>query len=621
MKKLKKTELVSTYFLVLALILSAVSCKNGSIDNYIVIYNGNENTSGSVPVDSNQYSEGETVTVLDNTGSLSRDEYIFAGWNTSADGSGTAYTAGATFPMGAADVTLFAAWTDRTYSVTYVGNENTSGTVPIDSNRYGEGETVTVLDNTGNLARDGYIFTGWNTSADGTGTAYTAGATFPIGAADVSLFADWELSDVWIWVSGGNTIDQAGVYGTKGTAASGNIPGARFTSTSWTDSDETFWLFGGYGSDSTGTEGTLNDLWKYDGTNWTWVSGSDTVDQSGTYGTKGTADPGNIPGARRQTINWIESDGSLWLFGGQGIDSTGIEGKLNDLWKYDGTNWTWVSGSDTVDQSGTYGTKGTADSGNIPGGRNQSISWIDGDGNFWLFGGYGFDSDGTKNYLNDLWKYDGTNWTWVSGSDTVDQPGTYGTKGVAASGNIPGARASSRSWTDSEGNFCLFGGGGYDSSGTYGRLNDLWKYDGTDWTWISGGNTEDQAGVYGTKGTAASGNKPGGRYASFVGKDSEGNFWIFGGFGIDSEGGSPEYLNDLWKFDGSNWTWVSGSDTGNQYSTYGTKGAASSSNIPCGRNASIGWIDSNDTFWLFSGTGFVSAGNFGELNDLWKYVP
>ena len=199
------------------------------------------------------------------------------------------------------------------YIVIYNGNENTSGSVPVDANQYQAGQTVTVLENSGNLARDGYIFTGWNTSADGTGTAYAAGATFPMGAADVSLFANWELSDVWIWVSGSDNIDQAGVYGTKGTAASGNVPGARFASTGWTDSDGNFWLFGGYGSDSTGTEGNLNDLWKYDGTNWTWVSGSSLAAQSGVYGTKGTAASGNIPGARRQTINWIDSDGSLWL--------------------------------------------------------------------------------------------------------------------------------------------------------------------------------------------------------------------------------------------------------------------------------------------------------------------
>ena len=43
-------------------------------------------------------------------GGLSRDGYVFAGWNTAADGSGTAYAAGATFTF-AADTTLYAQWT------------------------------------------------------------------------------------------------------------------------------------------------------------------------------------------------------------------------------------------------------------------------------------------------------------------------------------------------------------------------------------------------------------------------------------------------------------------------------------------------------------------------------
>ena len=43
------------------------------------------------------------------------------------------------------------------------------------------------------------------------------------------------------------------------------------------------------------------------------------------------------------------------------------------------------------------------------------------------------------------------------------QPGVYGTLGIAAAGNIPGARDSAATWTDSNGNFWLFGGEGADS--------------------------------------------------------------------------------------------------------------------------------------------------------------
>jgi N-acetylneuraminic acid mutarotase len=101
---------------------------------------------------------------------------------------------------------------------------------------------------------------------------------------------------------------------------------------------------------------------------------------------------------------------------------------------------------------------------------------MDSSGNLWLFGGYGFDSAGNIDWLNDLWKYNGTNWMWVSGANTVNQSGSYGTEGVAAAGNIPGAREYSVSWTDSSGNLWIFGGNGFDSAGNQGYLNDLWRF-------------------------------------------------------------------------------------------------------------------------------------------------
>ena len=73
---------------------------------------------------------------------------------------------------------------------------------------------------------------------------------------------------------------------------------------------------------------------------WTWVSGSDTGDQSGTYGTLGVADGANVPGARYGSVSWTDASGNLWLFGGRGYDSSGAVGRLNDLWNFDGTNWT-----------------------------------------------------------------------------------------------------------------------------------------------------------------------------------------------------------------------------------------------------------------------------------------
>ena len=54
----------------------------------------------------------------------------------------------------------------------------------------------------------------------------------------------------------------AGVYGTLGSAAAGNLPGSRTEGVAWTDIYGNFWLFGGSGADAQGVIGYLNDLWE-----------------------------------------------------------------------------------------------------------------------------------------------------------------------------------------------------------------------------------------------------------------------------------------------------------------------------------------------------------------------
>src|SRR5258708_13453502 len=97
---------------------------------------------------------------------------------------------------------------------------------------------------------------------------------------------------------------------------------------------------------------------------------------------------------------------------------------MNDLWKFDGTNWTWVSGSNVVSQTGVYGTKGTPSSSNVPGARNSAVSWTDNGGNLWVFGGVGNDASGTLSLLNDLLEFDGTNWIWMGGSHIGNRGGS-----------------------------------------------------------------------------------------------------------------------------------------------------------------------------------------------------
>jgi hypothetical protein len=72
---------------------------------------------------------------------------------------------------------------------------------------------------------------------------------------------------------------------------------------------------------------------------WTWVKGSTTGGQNGVYGDELRLYKTFVnwtPGGRRATMSWVDSSGELWLFGGQGYDSTSTSGNgfLNDMWRY-----------------------------------------------------------------------------------------------------------------------------------------------------------------------------------------------------------------------------------------------------------------------------------------------
>ena len=78
---------------------------------------------------------------------------------------------------------------DATYTVTYLGNGNTSGFSPVDPNTYKSGDEAIVLDKN-TLVKDGYEFLNWNTKADGTGESYSPGSKITIKGA-VFLYAIW----------------------------------------------------------------------------------------------------------------------------------------------------------------------------------------------------------------------------------------------------------------------------------------------------------------------------------------------------------------------------------------------------------------------------------------------
>ena len=142
-----------------------------------VTFNGNGSTSGTMNIETANIATALTVNTYTRTG------YNFAGWNTLANGSGTSYADGATYPFTVA-LTLYAQWTADYYNVTFIGNGSTSGTMNAESDN-----TSTPL-TTNAFIRTGYTFSGWNTVADGSGTGYAEGATYPFTAA-LTLYAQW----------------------------------------------------------------------------------------------------------------------------------------------------------------------------------------------------------------------------------------------------------------------------------------------------------------------------------------------------------------------------------------------------------------------------------------------
>ncbi len=146
------------------------------------------------------------------------------------------------------------------------------------------------------------------------------------------------------WMGGNNTINNIGIYGTKGVANASNMPGTRTVFSSWKDNSGNFWLFGGVGCDGMFcTQGELNDLWKYNvsSNQWAWMAGSKFWSSFSNYGIKGVTSPNNVPSARQESIKWTDNSGNLWLYGGWGFSQGGGINPgccLSDLWKYDITS-------------------------------------------------------------------------------------------------------------------------------------------------------------------------------------------------------------------------------------------------------------------------------------------
>jgi len=176
------------------------------INQYAVTYDNNGGT-GSEPSQTRDYASELTLSL---GAEMSRTGYTLVGWNTDEDGDGTAYGLGATVTIPCHHVRLYAQWVANDYTVAYRANGADSGDVPADQTFTVENPT-SIVDNTGGLARSGYLFTGWATSADGA-VAYTSGQQYG-EAQDLTLYAVWLAADFAV------------IYHANGATA-GNVPDA-----------------------------------------------------------------------------------------------------------------------------------------------------------------------------------------------------------------------------------------------------------------------------------------------------------------------------------------------------------------------------------------------------------
>lgn len=165
-------------------------------NTYTVTYYGNGNTGGSTAKQTISYF---TDTAL-NANGFTKTGYLFNGWNTKADGSGTSYNnrqsvsklASAT--TNGQNVDMYAQWKPITYTIAFNANGGVGSTTSM-SATYDKGAALTA----NGYSRTGYDFAGWNTRADGTGTSYTDKQSVKnlttTNGGTVTLYAKWKAHE------------------------------------------------------------------------------------------------------------------------------------------------------------------------------------------------------------------------------------------------------------------------------------------------------------------------------------------------------------------------------------------------------------------------------------------
>lgn len=461
-----------------------------------------------------------------------------------------------------------------------------------------------------------------------------SGSSSGTGGSGSSVVSVDEPTLSWFWAGGSNIANVTDNI---------NFPSARRSALTWQAQDGSLYVFGGI-NDSVANPVMYNDLWHLPVSQpenfWEYL-GADASGGGSDFGNNLSIYTGEnaYPGSRSSAVSWVDKNDRIWTFGGHGYTGTTAVGMDSDMWYYNTsassskaikvsgtTGWVYFpqgTTSTSFNAPGVYGSIGQA--GN-PGAREAAVSWVDANGDFWMFGGYGYDSTGTEGFLNDVWKFHpdvdaGTGtWIWVAGSNLANSEGSYsGTE-------YPSGRSSGYPFVVGGNTIYMYGGANND-----GNLGDLWKLnysltvESTESpvvSWTCMGCTSEnvsESPSYGTRGMYNPSNTPGARSSGTSWVDAKGNLWLFGGANGSND---TTRLNDVWKFNFSknSWVWVGGSSSANLSGNYPAQPGDQGLQYYPGSRSNTMSFSYQGVPYLFGGYGYDSAGTLGELNDFWAFT-
>lgn len=172
---------------------------------YVISYKGNKPTQATHNVTG---STASTNHVYDSYGNLAENGFKlpgwkFVNWNTKVDGSGKSYKAGERVinVTDGTDGVLYAQWTPDTYTIKFNKNKPSNATHEVTgtmADQVVKYDTKTKL-NKSEYKLHGWVFNGWNTKADGTGTHYSdQREIYNLNnfndSNSVTLYAQWEAT-------------------------------------------------------------------------------------------------------------------------------------------------------------------------------------------------------------------------------------------------------------------------------------------------------------------------------------------------------------------------------------------------------------------------------------------